>query len=94
VLPDKNEILLTEKVRTLGRDDLSNNYAADTLKYISRQHLSIGYENNEFYAVDTNSSNGTKVNGLTIKSNQKYKLADGDQIELGGVLTLVFRVIR
>ena len=92
VLPDNHEIPFTEKPITLGRDDFESHISSEILKFISRQHLAIGWEATICYAADCGSSNGTRINGTPVKTNEKYRLNDGDLIVLGEVLTLVFRI--
>lgn len=49
---------------------------------LSRQHLSIQKFNGTYYAEDTGSSNGTKLNGSEIY--EQTELHDGDVLDLGG----------
>ncbi|MHB8105602.1 MAG: FHA domain-containing protein, partial [Dehalococcoidales bacterium] len=91
VLPDNSEIPITEKAKTLGREDFGDRIPQELLRFISRQHLIVGLEDRKYYATDTHSSNGSKINKVTMKNNEKYELKDGDLIVLGEVLTLVFR---
>jgi VWFA-related protein len=60
---------------------------------ISRRHAQIiAEENNQYYLVDLNSSNGTRLNGQLIRPGVKNKLANGDQIDLGREVTFKFEL--
>ena len=49
-------------------------------EYISRRHASLEFKDAEFYIIDTNSGNGTKVNYVEVKDR---KIVDGDTISFG-----------
>lgn len=51
---------------------------------VSRKHLAIHEENNIVQIKDLNSSNGTYINGLKMKTNHWYILNEMDKVELGG----------
>jgi hypothetical protein len=91
VLPDGSEIRITEKTRAIGRNDFVKHVSAEVLRFVSRQHLLIKYEEGKYYIGDSNSANGTKANGVSLKSGERYEVRDGDLIVLGEVLTLIFR---
>ena len=48
---------------------------------MSQRHLRIEFARGRFHAVDLDSTNGTRVNGIGIESAE---LAHGDRIEAGG----------
>jgi len=50
---------------------------------ISREHLEVQAENSDLFLTDL-SSNGTWVNGTRMPPRRKYKVGDGDCIELPG----------
>jgi len=91
VMADSNEIRLTEGTKAIGRADFKSIVPPDKLSYISRRHLMVSYENGDYFIEDEDSGNGTKLNGADIKGKGKYKLSDGDKIELSEVVTLTFR---
>src|SRR4030042_5240277 len=91
VLPDNSEIQITEKTRSLGRNDFLKYVSSEVLKFLSREHILIEFEEGKYHIVDTDSSNGTKVNGILLQSGERYEIKNGDCIILGEVLTLVFR---
>jgi pSer/pThr/pTyr-binding forkhead associated (FHA) protein len=51
-------------------------------KKISRNHANIMYENNEYFLIDLNSGNGTKLNGILINPNEKTILRHSDIISI------------
>ncbi len=74
----------------IGRRDVEMQIQVDVdlSKYdpnnaVSRRHASIGREGAEYYLVDLNSTNGTRLNGRDAPARQKVPLHDGDTIELG-----------
>jgi len=91
-LPGNGEISLATEARWLGLDDLNGLVPEHNLKYISRQHLIIRFENGQYYVEDQNSTNGTRLNGTEIKGKGKYRLDNGDQIAVADVITLTFKV--
>jgi hypothetical protein len=74
VLPDGSEILLKESERVIGRGDFDRAVAAEELKYISRQHHCISFQEGRFYVEDQGSANGTKINGKEIKGQGRRSL--------------------
>jgi hypothetical protein len=89
-LPDNREISLDKLAKWLGWDDLNGLVPEDSLNYISRQHLIIWFENGQYYVEDQNSTNGTRLNGTEIKGKGKYKLNNGDLIEVADVIAFSF----
>lgn len=90
-LPDGSEMLLAGDARALGRRDFEKFLTPDTITYISRQHINIWYEDNQYYIEDRSSTNGTSVNGKDIRGKGRYALKDGDVIDLAGKLTISFK---
>lgn len=78
---DDNEITLGQGITTLGRTT-DNTVAFPTDSNISRYHAEIEWRDGDFWLIDLNSSNGTLLNGESVKSDKK--LSDGDEILLGG----------
>ncbi|MCM0593770.2 MAG: FHA domain-containing protein [Gloeotrichia echinulata DEX184] len=67
---------------TIGRDTNSGIHIAD--RYLSERHAAIQYIDDQgFYLIDFNSSNGSFVNGEPVY--QPKKLKDGDRIRLGSI---------
>lgn len=54
---------------------------------VSRWHAAIHYDDTEgvLYIEDMNSTNGTRLNGFQIEPGRRYRLRNGDEIELGRV---------
>jgi pSer/pThr/pTyr-binding forkhead associated (FHA) protein len=62
---------------------------------VSRRHAVIiqDHENQTLYLEDLNSVNGTRINGFTLETRRRYRLRDGDEIEVGR-LQIVLRFVR
>ena len=80
---------LGDRPLAMGRDARNDIRILDS--EVSRNHATIQRVKDEFVLTDRNSSNGTLVNGLAIRS---HMLADGDQIQLGNTLLLFSNVSR
>lgn len=88
---------------TLGRNDPVANFypEVDLTPYggqdrgVSRRHASIiqDKEHKALYIEDLNSTNGTRINGFALEPRRRYRLRDGDEIELGRV-RMVLRFVR
>lgn len=74
---------LTEPTIRVGRDPSNNIALHDT--EVSRHHAEIRKVENDYVISDLNSSNGTYINGLRVRTQH---LAGGDQLQLGGTLLL------
>ena len=59
---------ISKPIMKIGRDKLSNDICI-TNNYISRNHFSIVFNNNQYKIIDNNSNNGLKLNGMTIKES-------------------------
>lgn len=92
MLTNKTLVRLAENARSLGRDDLANIIAEENMKYVSRRHILLTFDNGRYYVEDENSTNGTRLNGLEIRGNGKRMLKEGDQLELAGVVKLTFAI--
>jgi hypothetical protein len=91
-MPDGHEILLAGNARSFGRKDFEEFIPQENVSYISRQHINIWYDIDQYYIEDRSSTNGTRINGVDIKGNGRHVLADGDEIELAGKLTITFKI--
>ncbi len=78
VLADGSRVVLGPEPLTIGR--LPESAVLVTDPNASRRHAEIRRMGNDVVLVDLNSTNGTRVNGATIRER---KLADGDQIVIG-----------
>jgi hypothetical protein len=64
----------------------------DAQRSLSRRHAKIVREGDEFFVVEEPGvRNGTFVNGKAVKTGQKTKIEDGDEVAFGLIKT-VFRV--
>lgn len=84
-------IPVTNKSRSLGRNDFRSMVKPDQADLISREHLRIECKDDECYIEDRGSTNGTRVNGDVITGKGRHLLRDNDTIDLGGALTLTFK---
>jgi len=57
---------------------------------LSRRHASIGREGSTYYIIDLNSTNGTRLNGVSLAPGRKMPLLDGDSIEFGLGMQVTF----
>ena len=89
-LPDNREISLALRPQWIGRDDLNGIVPENSVKYISRRHLIIRFEEGHYCVEDKDSTNGTRLNGTEIKGKGKCKLNNGDLIEIADVVTFSF----
>ena len=90
-MPDGSEILLAGNTRSFGRQDFEKYLPPDRRSYISRQHVNIWYESENYFIEDRSSTNGTRLNGSEIKGSGRHILKDGDVLELAGKLSINFK---
>ncbi len=81
------ETALGQGITTLGRT-ADNTIAFPSDSNVSRYHAEIEWRDGDFWLIDLNSSNGTALNGAPVKND--VKLADGDEIKLGGSSVMTF----
>jgi pSer/pThr/pTyr-binding forkhead associated (FHA) protein len=60
---------------------------------VSRKHIIISQADKALYVQDLGTTNGTRINGFQLDSNQFYRLRDGDELELGRIRITV-RFVR
>jgi len=81
------EIVLGQGVTTFGRTtDNTVSFASDS--NVSRYHAEIEWRDGDFWLIDLGSSNGTTLNGESVKSDKR--LNDGDEILFGGISKVEF----
>ena len=56
---------------------------------MSECHAAFLYRDDLLYIEDLNSPSGTRINGLTIPSERRYRLRNGDELEFGRFLMSV-----
>ncbi len=81
--------LLSNKSFSIGRDKKNQLIIADTK--VSRFHAIVTFENDDPYIKDTDSANGTYINGELIQSGKKIKLNNGDRIKVGTTVIIFYR---
>jgi len=92
LMTDDGEIVpLSENTGHLGRQDFRSMVMPGKADMISRQHIHVNCEKEGYFIEDSSSTNGTKVNGLTITGKGRHLLKYNDIIDLAGVLTLTFK---
>jgi uncharacterized ubiquitin-like protein YukD len=82
---------LGSKITQIGRNDpksgtfveIDLSSLATDPKAISRRHAHIKQEGDRFYLADVGSTNGTKLNGVRIPTDEWKPVWDGDIIEFG-----------
>ncbi len=85
------EITLGDRIATLGRTpDNTVSFAGDS--NVSRYHAEIERRADDFWLIDLDSSNGTKIGEKQIKG--ETLLADGDVIVLGGTSRVTFEIVK
>jgi pSer/pThr/pTyr-binding forkhead associated (FHA) protein len=73
--------ILSNKAFGIGRDKTNQLIIADPA--VSRYHAIIAFEDYEAYIKDTESTNGTYVNGTKVPKDKKVLLKNGDRIKVG-----------
>jgi hypothetical protein len=81
VLPGGERIALTEKAVTIGRLADCDIVLSDP--NVSRHHAEVRPRGDGFEITDLGSTNGTRVNGVTVAGGGR-RLVDGDEIMVGG----------
>lgn len=61
---------------------------------VSRRHASIHDQDGMVYVTDLDSTNGTRINGLPLITNQPYRLREGDEIQFGNLTLIITHLIR
>lgn len=56
---------------------------------VSRRHARLHYKSDGVYVEDLGSTNGTRINGFTLRPQQAYRLRNGDEIEFGRLRTVI-----
>lgn len=95
---DKDVILDLRSVIIIGRvtdDDDVQRIGLDLTPFdaykhgVSRQHAAITHHEGSLYMEDLGSTNGTRINGFKLEPRRKYRIRDGDEVEIGHIHTLV-----
>jgi hypothetical protein len=75
------KIRITEKRFVIGRNPSTVHYVED-VKGVSRAHVEVIAEGNQYKLVDLSSSNGTYLNEHQLVPNKEYIVEDGDSIKI------------
>lgn len=59
---------------------------------VSRQHARLVQDGGAYYVEDLGSKSGTWLNGALLEARRRYEIHDGDEIAVGEVAALVFRL--
>lgn len=81
-IKNNERIELNKPVFRIGKERSYVDYFVSDNTAVSRSHANIINRDNEFYIVDTNSTNHTYVNGSMIQSNVETKIEHGTKIRL------------
>lgn len=81
-IKNNERIELNKPVFRIGKERSYVDYFVSDNTAVSRSHANIINKDNEFYIVDTNSTNHTYVNGSMIQSNVEIKIEHGTKIRL------------
>ena len=76
------KISINKPVFRIGRDSEYNDYAIIENRYIGHSHCHILVRNGEYFLVDDNSKNRTKLNGEVLVAGAEMKLAHGYVIRM------------
>ena len=90
---DNGKEVRTEEITTdnyiIGRNENLKNYIFNT--NVSRRHIEIVKDSDQYFIKDLKSKNGTKLNGVRLKEGEKKQLNIGDVIEIPD-LVLTFKL--
>lgn len=81
-IKNNERIELNKPVFRIGKERSYVDYFVSDNTAVSRSHANIINRDNDFYIVDTNSTNHTYVNGSMIQSNVESKIEHGTKIRL------------
>ncbi len=81
-LKNNEKVNITKPVFRIGKEKSYVDYFIADNSAISRSHANIIKKGEEYFIVDTNSTNHTYVNGVMINSNVETKLAHKTRLRL------------
>ena len=61
---------------------------------VSCIHAAIHDQNGMVYITDLNSTNGTRINRLTLTADQPYRLREGDELQFGSLTLVLTQLAR
>ena len=68
----------------IGRSETARLSLPDPTRTVSRFHAHVSCRDGIYYLEDMGSTNPTLVNGTVLTANQRYELALGDRVQVGG----------
>ncbi len=85
--------LKTQGHISLGRADKESNWqpTVDLTPYgatelgVSRAHADLLFENDQVFVLELGSANGTRINGILVKTGEAQRLRNGDMLQLGSL---------
>ncbi|MCQ2576588.1 MAG: FHA domain-containing protein [Treponema sp.] len=86
LMVNNKKVSLVAKI-TIGRD--SDNDVVIDNKLASRHHAMIQKIKDAYFLKDTNSTNGTYINGVKIPADKYVKLGQGDKITIGNMSLVI-----
>jgi len=93
VMADYSEIPLPDHATLFGREIFARFAKQGCSNSIAREQLWIRYYSGKFFAEDTGSANGTRINGIEIKCRGLFELKDGDCIEIADSVIMKFKLV-
>ena len=86
---EKIEFVIGEEPFLLGKDSSTANGVIIGHNAVSRKHCSITFDGKSYYVEDTESKNGTFVNGKLIEKNHRVELRRGMTLRLADIEFIV-----
>ena len=77
---NNEQILIDKPLFRIGRDYDFNDYAMVENKYVGHCHCHILTQDGEYFVVDDNSKNHTRLNGAVLSSGTQYKISHDNVI--------------
>ena len=88
---ENGTVLEYDSGKKVGRADFGSYLSNEESNWISREHFVIAYKDDKFYISDKESTNGTKLNNISITGQGEKELQEGDLIILADLIKLTFK---
>ena len=79
---NRERIMITGPVFTIGKERRRVNYCVDDNSSVSRCHVRISRKGSQYMAADMNSTNYTFINGMKVNPGEEKALSDNDLLRL------------